>query len=439
MEPEGNPPPMAIRVAIIGALILSQPALAAIRPATLIAQVGDSGLLGADGLPVANLSYPAVNGLGALGFAGALSLGGGAIDGFVWFDGEIVWRNSEWAPDLIGAQTGGFSDAGGWLVRTAAAGAPQLWTHNGLLLSQGGWVAWGEEVMTVLQLGQRAMSNAGVPYWRVQLRDSLQHNYWLVLKSPTATGGDVVFDVAPDAVLGGYPIAGSQGVADFAVSGDERSKIYSATLSVDGATKSAIVVNGVILALQSGSTGGLPGELWYGTLGHDVAVNGAGAAAFSAQTSAAGNPWVIAVRGEGRKTARVVLREGDCVGTQGGTTPCLTLAPHTEARSVALSEGGQLVHLWIESFEQGGDEYLFHSCAPANARASTLLLSRGDSLDLDGDGLGDAVADRVGLPGEQQVAFGNGKLYVGAELDYGPSTVEALLELELPACLPSRL
>ncbi len=411
------------------------PAVAAIFPARLVTQVGATELVGAEGRPVANLSYPVVTGLGALGFAGTLELGGGAIDGFVWFDGEIVWRNSYADVGLIGALTGGFSDAGGWLMRSAIDGIPTLWSTNGQLQSPGDWVAWEQEGMTVLQLGARTMSATGVARWRAQLRDAQNHNYWLVLESPTATAGDVLFDVAPDARFGGYPIVGSSGVADFEASRDESKSIYSVTLDVNGTATSTIVANGSIVAMQGGPTGAPGGELWYGTLGRDVAVNGGGARAFSALTTAAGNPWVIAHGGAGKKRVQVALREGNCVGTQGGMTPCIALDPDTEARTVALSETGELAHLWIESMGNGGDEYVFFSCRPASARAATLLLSRFDSVDLDGDGLGDAVVDRVGLPGEPQVAFGDGLLYVGAELDYGASTVEALLELELPTCL----
>ncbi len=407
-------------------------ASAAVVRADLVTQVGDTTMLGAEGLPVANLSYPIVSGLGALGFAGTLDLGGGAIDGFVWFDGEIVWRNSTWGPSLVGALTGGFSDAGGWLMRTAENGLPQVWTHNGLLLSQGGWVPWGKQTLTVLQLAERTMSDAGVAYWRAQLKDAQQKTYWLVLASPTATGGDILFEVGPNTRFAGYPIVGSSGVADFQISGDEASKIYSLTLNVEGANKSAVVVNGTIVALQGGATGGLPGETWSG--GHDVAVNSSSAAAFTAQTSAAGTPWVVGYRAASGRSARVALRAGDCVGTEGQESPCVALPPDTEARAVALSAGGELLHLWVESFADGGDEYLFHSCAPVNAGAATLLLARGDAVDLDGDGLEDATVDRVGLAGEPQVAFGDGSLLVGADLDYGTDTVEALLELELPVC-----
>ncbi len=425
---------LALGLAIATAAAAAAPA--AVVRADLVTQVGDSSLLGAEGSPVANLSYPVVTGLGELGFAGTLDLGGGASDGFVWFDGEIAWRNSEWSPELVGALTGGFGDAGEWLMR-AWNGTAQLWTHNGLLLAECGVVSWGSETLTVSQLAERTVSAAGVPYWRAQLKDSQQQNYWLVLRSPTAAGGDVLFEVAPDTRFGGH-LVGSQGVARFQVSGDERSKIYSVTLSVDGLNRSAVVINGALAALQGSSTGGLPGEAWYGTLGRDVATNGSGVAAFSGLTTSAGHPWVVAYRGAGRLPTRVVLREGDCVGTHGSKTPCQTLDPATEARTVALSEAGELVHLWIESSAQGGDEYLFHSCAPTDARAATLLLSRGDSVDLDDDGLGDATVDRVGLPGEQRVAFDGNELYVGAELDYGATTVEALLEIALPLCPVSK-
>jgi hypothetical protein len=69
------------------------------------------------------------------------------------------------------------------------------------------------------------------------------------------------------------------------------------------------------------------------------------------------------------------------------------------------------------------------------AEAASLLLSRFDGVDLEGDGQADATVARVGLPGEPQVAFAGGQLYVGAELDYGATTVEALLEVELPVCV----
>lgn len=431
---------------LVAMLALTAPLLdadrlpAAVFPATLIAQEGDTSLVGADGLAVADLSYPVTTSLGALGFNGRLDTGEGFGDGFVWFDGEVVWRTSEWGPGLLGASSRGFSEGGGWLSRVALDGAAALWTHNGLLQRVGEQVPWAHDVLTVRQIAlEGRMSDAGAAYWRVEVSDSEGRRYWIVLRSRTAVGGDIELEVAPDAWFGGHPMSRPWGVTDFDVSRDQKHRIYGVTLEVEGSKRATAVVDGAIVAMQAELTGGLPGERWYGTIGRKVTVNGVGAAAFAALTDAPGRPWVVAHSGPrtgdaAAKTARIVLREGDCVGTQGAPSPCVVLPPDTEPRTVALSEAGGLAHLWIEAGMSGADEYLFYSCDPARPLAATLLVSRHDLVDLDGDGVGDAIVDRVGLPGEQQVAFGLGTLYVGAELRSGSGTIEAILELALPVC-----
>ncbi len=424
---------LPISLAAALGLLGARGAAAAVFPATLVALEGDTALLGAEGLPVGNLSYPVVTSTGKLGFTGYLWTGDLTIDGFVWFDGAIVWRGSWEQPPVLGASTRGFDDAGGWFVRGDLDG-PVLWSHRGLLVRQDDWIEWNGVPYQVRQLAEGAMSSAGAAYWRAEVRDADGPSHWVVLKSATATGGDVEFDLAPDARFGGYPLAGW--VYEFAISRQRKHGVYSLLLEVDGDERSAVVADGSILALAGRPTGGLPGELWGGV--GPVAVNNGGAVAFAAVTSAAGDPWVLAHAVPGKPAgsggARIVLRAGDCVGTQGDAEPCLTLNTSDEARSVAVSEAGALAHIWIEDFAHGGDEHLFYSCSPAAARAATLLLSRFDSVDLDGDGYGDAVIDRVGLPGEQVVAFGDGVLYVGAEFTSVSGPLEAILELELPAC-----
>lgn len=427
-------------VAAAATLVLFAPPAvrAAVFPATLITQEGDATLVGAEGVSVVDLSYPITTGLGALGFNGRLDTGEGPGDGFVWFDGEIVWRASEWGAGLIGSSSRGFSDAGGWLSRETLEGAAALWTHQGLLQRIGDAVPWGSDLLTVRQIALPGeMSAEGAAYWRGQFEDLDGHRYWLVARSRTATGGDVDFEVMPDARFGGYPMARPYGVIDFDLGRSGTHRVLSVVLDVDGSRRAAVVVDETIVAMQGGLTGGLPGERWGG--GRRVAVDSRGESAFTTVTSTQGTPWIVAFRpapsdDEAAPPAAVVLRDGDCVGTEGGLDPCVTLEPDSEPRTVALSDAGAMAHLWIEPMGLGGDEYLFFSCDPQRAREATLLLSRYDGVDLDGDGFNDAIVDRVGLPGEQQVAFGPRSLYVGAELLAPSGTIEAILELELPVC-----
>ncbi len=400
---------------------------AGVFPATRIVQVGDV-LVGADGDPVLELSGPATNGLSELGFTGTLDDSPTTDDAFVWFDGEVVWR-----ADFYGAAsdaTLGFSDAGGWFL---APFGDELWTHNSLLQEVGDTVIWGSETLTVHLMQRPALMTAtGVPYWAVKLKTSLNQIRPVILKSPTATAGDIQFEVAPDAEFEGYPLVPWDGANGFDVSPDESQKAYIVHLAIDGGSSPALVRNDEIVVLKGEMTGEIPNE-WWKSVGGPM-INSAGKLVFYAGTDVPGpedGTAHMGYAGPGQEP-EVTLRTGDCISIPGSSCELL-VDSSTFLEWGGMSEGGCIAYKHTEPLGTA-DENLFFACRADHPEGAHLLLSRFDSVDLDGDGTGDAVVDRVGLPGDEQVAFGTGVLYVGAELIEDGQTREAILEIDLPNC-----
>jgi len=80
---------------------------------TAIAEVGKP-TPGSSGLPVMLLNAPFMTTDGRPAFTGAISSGGGPNTHFVWFDGAIVWLNSDALPVVLTSaeSTMGIGDSG---------------------------------------------------------------------------------------------------------------------------------------------------------------------------------------------------------------------------------------------------------------------------------------------------------------------------------------
>ena len=90
---------------------------------------------GSDGNPVSTLNNPFTDGHGRIGFTGSYTTGSSV--GFVWYDGAIIWRNTDAESTLVGGEaTMGVGDAGEFIYSPSVDGNDAVWGENGLILQE---------------------------------------------------------------------------------------------------------------------------------------------------------------------------------------------------------------------------------------------------------------------------------------------------------------
>jgi len=394
----------------------------AIVPATVITQDGQTpaGLNGA----ITSLNAPFTNGLGQPGFTGGASDGVGGTDNFVWFSNGVVFRDSTVvAPVLSGGEsTMGIGNAGEFIYSPSADGDDSVWTHNGLLLTEG--PAPGFPAGTNNTFNSRPqMDPSGRAYWVAGFNDaggttSLGR---VLYTSSDSTPGSIAVVLRSDDLVGGFPVDRPSGIDfDYQFSDNGGHQILALTLDTGSTANDLVIaVDGTIVAQEGSPTGG--GDNWSGL--DNVSINDSGHYLFSGDTSGAtATDEFIAYDGV------IAVREGDVIDGQ-------PITSSASVQAVSINNLGQAVYHWSIS---GGTELLFYACDASDlAGTSHLVLATGDQVDLDGNGTGDAtVTDFNGSsvvgPSLSLAEFGT--LFIEVDLDYGGGDLESVIELDLPLC-----
>jgi hypothetical protein len=186
----------------------------------------------------------------------------------------------------------------------------------------------------------------------------------------------------------------------------------------DFAAGAAVYVDGATLVAEGGSTGS--GDNWeHFDL---VSIDNDGDVLFTGDTDGpAASDAFLALNGD------VVVREGDTVAG-------MTLTAPASVRFAALNDAGAAAYAW----QTATDDVVFYACDAADPAAAVRLLTLGDEVDLDGDGLGDATVTTLDPTAADAYALaGDGSVFVEADLDYGTRTRRTLLRLEDPCCTDS--
>lgn len=317
---------------------------------------------------VTTLNNPSVNGLGQVGFTGAINTGSGTTN-FVYVNNAIVFRNDS-VPGLTGTESQmGLSNAGDFIFSPSIGGNDSVYTSNGKLLQETD-PAPGFPGQNSVFNSRPQMAADGTAYWVGGIGPAASTTTRVLYKATPAGGG--AFNVGP-ALTGGQLIGGEAITATgidfaYAVSDNAANIINRVTFSGSTATDAAVVLNGSTVVAREGSipTGGT--AAWQAFRSVDVNDNGE-YVIYGDDTSAADDILVY--------NGSVLVRQGQVLGGE-------TLGSTIDG--AALNNVGGIVQLW--DLPGTGQEALFYGLA-SDIGSSQLLLRTGQGIDTNGDNVAD--------------------------------------------------
>lgn len=408
---------LALVLALILAVALAAPAAAQV-PVELIVKDGDTPPA-AGGDPVTTLNAPFTNGLGQVGFTGAVDRGGSS-DNFIWFDSGPIWFNSSAVGSTLSGAEGtmGVGNAGEFVYSPSVDGNDSVWTQNGLLLTEDVPAPGGSPGELNSFNSRPQLLPDGTALWVGGITDSPGGSTQArALYRAADTATPVITEVFRSGdMIGGFTIDFPSGVGfDYQISDDGNQHIHDLLMDTGSTTNDGFVyVNGALVAREADPVPG-GGENWDN---FDVmAINNAGNYLFSGDTDGStATDEFIAYNGT------IAIREGDLIDGH-------TLGSSVSAAS--LNNLGQAVFIW--STDLG--ETLFHALDASNLAGATALLTVGDSIDVDGNMTPDYTvtdfnASNIIGPGLSLAE--DGSVYVEVDIDDGGGDLEAIIRLALP-------
>ncbi|MEX1368646.1 MAG: DUF4215 domain-containing protein [Nannocystaceae bacterium] len=409
-------------LAVLPASLPGADASAAVVPAELVARESEVplGTMAA----VSSISPPFALADGTVAFSGTV----GGADGYVFIDDQVVWLNSD---ELVQVLTGveasmGASLAGGYVYSPMVDGEDAVWTHNGLLAVEGVQAPALPVGVTTTFHSRPSMTSGGAAYWIAGINASggTVTEDRVLYRSPTALAGDVEVVLASGDLVGSLAIDSPDGIDfDYQVSADGVHLI--AVLNMDtgsGFDDGHIYLDGLLLHQEDTPNG--TGDDWDNF--DLVAVNNAGTYVFSGDTNGgAGTDEFIAVDGV------IAIREGDVVDG-------ITLGSSAFVRFISVAEDDRIAHAWNYVGGAGQFETVFYACDPADvAGSSRAVLTTGvDELDLDGDGLADALVTDLltSTASPSKVLTNDGFVYLEVDLEQGGVTLESMVRVPVTCC-----
>jgi len=384
---------------------------------------------GANGAPIQRINPVFTNGLGRPAMAGSLDRDG-VEDFFIWYDGSIIWLNSDHAEDgLDGAEgTLGVSDAAGFVYSPLANGIDSIWSHNGLVLSLGMTAPGFPDGSTVEGLNRPRMTPSGRAFWVSEVRSPLlegmrrRETVSQVLYTTASPGvAEVEALLKSGDEVDGAVIAYVNGLRlDYEVSDNAEHVIQAANI-VDPErgrrAVPAIYVDGELPMRR--------GDKTKNGAQHDydlVAINDHGQYLVSGETDGDSN-------GD-----HFLAYNGEPVLWESAETVDALLVPQAVVRGLSIDNRGRALHAW--STQGFGTEYLFFACDVSQLDESVTLLQSSSKVDFDGDGIGDAsVLKFNGGNGPILSLSEQSEAFIEVELRYDDGTqLETILSLPLPEC-----
>ncbi|NJL30014.1 MAG: hypothetical protein HC897_20035 [Thermoanaerobaculia bacterium] len=359
--------------------------------------------------PVTSLNTPFTNADGEVGLTGALD-NGGASDSFVWFDTGIVWRNSSAVGvTLSGSEsTMGVGDMGQFIYSTAVDGNDAVWTQNGALAIDSD-PAPGFPGGTITTFHSRpTMIPSGQAFWISGFNASggTSTEGRMLYTSTDGTPATISVVLRSDDMIGGLAIDRPSGVDfDYQISDNGAHHIQVLQMDTGSTTDDDhVYVDGAFVARETSPTG--QGDGWDNF--DSVSINNSGDYLFSGDTDGATtSDEFIAYN------ATIALREGATIGG-------VTLTNGSTVQALSLDNLGQAVHSWLVS---GGAETLFFAPDASDLLGTSIpLLQVGDTVDVDGDGTGDATVTDLnasGVIGPGLSLAEDQRVYVEVDLDFG--------------------
>lgn len=381
-------------------------------PVQLIVKAGDSY----DGSTVSTLNAPFTDGNGKVGFVGALA----DSRRFIWYDAGPIFYSP---PGVTGGEsTMGVSNSGQFIYSPSNGGNDSVYTNGGVLLQGtdpvsfgGGWSTFNSRPMmlasgTAYWVGGTATTQGGATSQRHLLRATDPTNPATIT---AVLSGNMVID--------GKTITAQGLNFDYWVSDNDNH--YIQLVSVVGPTTSDahVLVSGTFVAQESMPTGS--GDNWQNFSG--VSINNLGHYIFGGDTDGpVATDAFIAYNGV------ISIREGD-------TLDGITLASGAATRALSISNGGKAAFIWGWGSGATLQEHLFLGEAAFMA-GSSRLLSLGDELDVNGDGIPDYVLtdfNASGVIGPGLDLADDGRVFVDVDLMpvTGGSSIQAIIAVPEPA------
>lgn len=398
--------------------------LGAATPVAVVVMEGDTPS-GGGGNAVTIVNSPFTNGDGEVGFTGAVD-NGGSSDSFVWFDAGIVWLNSSAVGNtLTGAEgTMGVGNSGEFVYSPSVNGDDAVWTHLGLLAVDSTAAPGFPPPTTTTFHSRPQMIPGGQAYWVSGFNESggTTTEGRMLYTSSDGTPGGISVVLRSDDMIGGLAIDRPSGIGfDYQVSDNAAHHIHDLLMDTGSTTDDDhVYVDGAFVAREASPTGS--GDNWDNF--DSMSINDSGNYLFSGDTDGATtSDEFIAYDGV------IALREGDTIGG-------VTLTSGASVQALSLDNLGRAVHSWSVS---GGGEILFFAADASDLAGTSLpLLATGDSVDVDGDGIGDATVtdfNASGIIGPGLSLAEGDRVFVEVDLDFGMGDVEAIISIGLPAAL----
>jgi hypothetical protein len=390
-----------------------------VRRATMVIREGDtpSGAAG----PITALNSPFTSGDGVVAFTGTA-----AGDGFVWIGTDIVWLNSDAVGVTLtgGESTMGLGNSGQFIYSPSLNGEDAVWTHDGFLAVEN-TQAPGFATGTVSTFHSRpTMTAGGRAYWVSGFNENggaTTEGRTLYTAYP-ATPNEIQVVLRSDDIVGGLAISRPSGIDFDYQASDDGAHLIAVLLMDTGSSldDDVLFVDGALVVRESMPTG--DSDNWDNF--DSVSINDDGDYVFSGDTDGdTTTDEFVAFNGA------IAIREGD-------TIDGIALTATAAVRALSLNNRGEAAYTWQTGL---GEEHLFiaHDASDL-ASTSILVLSTGDLVDLDGDGLSDATV--LDLEANNGIGPGlslaeNARLFVGVELDDGMTQLDAILALDVPLIL----
>ena len=400
----------------------------ALVPPRVILQDGDVPE-GANGAPVQRINPAFTNGLGRPALAGSVDRDG-AEDFFIWYDGSILWLNSDHSEDgLEGAEgTLGVSDSAAFIYSPLVNGVDSVWSNNGLVLGAGMPAPGFPDGGTVESINRPTMAPAGRSYWvsevRTPFREGMKRRETVhqVLYTTADAGKTEIEPVVQSGdEVDGAVIAFMNGLRlDYQASDNTEHVVHVANVVDPERGRRAIpavYVDGTLPMRRGDET--INGAF------HDfdlVAINDEGHYLVSGETDAETD-------GD-----HFLAYDGEPVLWESAETLDAVLVPQAVVRGISIDNRGRAVHAW--STLGFGTEYLFFTCDASRLDESVTLLQSRSKVDFDGDGVGDAsILKFNGGNGPTLSLSEHDEVYIEVELRYDDGTqLETILEITLPSC-----
>jgi len=401
------------------AVVLCHPLADAQVRVRVVAAVGDTPA-GAPGA-INKLDYPTVGGEGHVGFTGeALNVG------FVWINDGIVWLNSDGVAvgaTLTGSETTcGIGSGGDFIYSPTYDGNDSVWSHNGLLMAEA-LQAPGFPAGTTSTFNSRPyMTPTGAAYWVSGYNASAGSatEGRMLYKSSDATPGNIEVVMKAGDLIGGTAIKTGSAIGfDYHVSDDD-SHVISEVLLDTGSTvnDATLLVDGVAVASEDSVNG--DGDNWDNF--DLMVINNDGNYMFSGDTDGvSASDEFIAYNGT------IVLREGDVVDSR---------VLGSLVRGIALNNDGVAAFGW--NADTG--ETVFAACSATDLTNAGAILSVGDTIDVDGDGMSDGVVldlDISSSAGRGLALNSDGMIYVRLSVDLGSGPTDVIAQLD-SGCVTNR-